>query len=171
MMSCGSCSKWQHIQCHDNADRLAGRPLRNWNSEDFICSRCLATRRVQYNDYNQPTSKGRQTELSTATPAHMNTPSSSSSTQAHISSTHYLPGYNNPLQQNHYGRPNGSQYPNAQYPSVLGPHPALSFSHYQPLNKISPPNIQSTYAYPNNLNGTLQQRRYDLQVCSSHNHD
>jgi hypothetical protein len=40
MMCCGKCSKWQHIPCHDNADSQAGRPKRNWDTEDFICRKC-----------------------------------------------------------------------------------------------------------------------------------
>jgi len=56
MMSCGICSRWQHIQCHDRADRMANRPRRNWNSEEFICCRCRATRRVLSNSCH-PTSK------------------------------------------------------------------------------------------------------------------
>lgn len=37
---CRSCNKWQHIQCHDAADRMIGRPPRNWEVEDFICANC-----------------------------------------------------------------------------------------------------------------------------------
>lgn len=41
-MCCGSCSKWQHIPCHDQADVHAGRPRRNWDQVDFICRQCRA---------------------------------------------------------------------------------------------------------------------------------
>ncbi|KAG6853957.1 hypothetical protein C0991_012103 [Blastosporella zonata] len=44
MMSCGSCSKWQHITCHDRADQQAGRKRRNWNLVEFFCSQCRAKR-------------------------------------------------------------------------------------------------------------------------------
>lgn len=40
MMSCGICSKWQHIYCHDAADQRTGRPKRNWDIEEFVCQRC-----------------------------------------------------------------------------------------------------------------------------------
>ncbi|KAF8896489.1 hypothetical protein BD779DRAFT_1668267 [Infundibulicybe gibba] len=40
MMSCGHCSKWQHIICHDRADESAGRPKRNWDMVEFVCERC-----------------------------------------------------------------------------------------------------------------------------------
>lgn len=41
-MSCGKCSKWQHIACHDAVDKEAGRPMRNWDDVDFLCKHCLA---------------------------------------------------------------------------------------------------------------------------------
>lgn len=44
MMSCGSCSKWQHIACHDRADQQAGRKRRNWDVVEFLCSQCRAKR-------------------------------------------------------------------------------------------------------------------------------
>jgi len=40
LLCCGKCSKWQHIPCHDNIDRIEGRPKRNWDIEEFICRRC-----------------------------------------------------------------------------------------------------------------------------------
>jgi len=40
MMSCGKCFKWQHIACHDLADKRAGRSKRNWDSVEFICLQC-----------------------------------------------------------------------------------------------------------------------------------
>ena len=40
MVSCGSCGKWQHITCHDNADRHKGLPKRNWTTQKFLCRRC-----------------------------------------------------------------------------------------------------------------------------------
>ena len=40
MMSCGLCSKWQHIACHDHADHQAGRVRRNWDVVEFFCLKC-----------------------------------------------------------------------------------------------------------------------------------
>lgn len=40
MMSCGACSKWQHINCHDRADIEAGHEKRNWDTEEFTCRTC-----------------------------------------------------------------------------------------------------------------------------------
>jgi len=184
MMSCGICSRWQHIQCHDRADRMTGRPRRNWNSEEFTCSRCRATQRVQYNNQYLPTSKQSPSQNSnqvppfkTYTPPQLNMASSSGSIhQDSRSPSHHLSGYNNPSLQNQYGRPNGQQYPNAQYPSSLG-HSILSFSHYQPSqhaflasapNKTLHPNAQSLYTNTNNSN-TFQQHLLDYvvpQVCT-----
>lgn len=40
MLCCGICGKWQHIVCHDKQDAMAGRPKRDWDTEDFICRQC-----------------------------------------------------------------------------------------------------------------------------------
>lgn len=40
MMSCGHCSKWQHIACHDRADQQAGWKPRNWDVVEFFCLKC-----------------------------------------------------------------------------------------------------------------------------------
>jgi len=42
MMSCASCSKWQHILCHNKRDQAAGHPTQNWDCVEFICQRCRA---------------------------------------------------------------------------------------------------------------------------------
>lgn len=39
-MCCESCSKWQHIACHDAADKQAGRHKRNWEKVEFVCRQC-----------------------------------------------------------------------------------------------------------------------------------
>ncbi|KAG5637972.1 hypothetical protein H0H81_002416 [Sphagnurus paluster] len=44
MMSCGICSKWQHIACHDLADQQAGRQRRNWDLVEFFCLQCQKRR-------------------------------------------------------------------------------------------------------------------------------
>jgi hypothetical protein len=40
LMCCERCNKWQHIRCHDQADFITGRPRRNWELDDFLCSAC-----------------------------------------------------------------------------------------------------------------------------------
>lgn len=176
MMSCGICSRWQHIQCHDRADRMAGLPRRNWKSEEFICSRCRATQRVEYFNH-PPTSKqfavqnaGRGPSLQAHASSQLNLPSSS-----YHRSSHYLSSYNTPLSQNHFGRSNGQRYADAQHPSSLeGPS---IFSHYLPSqhgflprapNKILLPNVQTLYPHTNS-NAFQHQHRHDhisSQVCA-----
>lgn len=41
LISCRDCSIWQHMACYDRADRIEGRPKRNWEEEPFVCSACL----------------------------------------------------------------------------------------------------------------------------------
>ncbi|CAL1715762.1 unnamed protein product [Somion occarium] len=64
LVSCGSCSRWQHIQCHDYADHHARRPRRNWETQQFTCSRCRieqANRRAtMYAAYQNPPRQGGQ---------------------------------------------------------------------------------------------------------------
>ncbi|KAI5998817.1 hypothetical protein EDD15DRAFT_2242005 [Pisolithus albus] len=40
MVCCISCSKWQHIPCHDRQDALTRRQQRDWDVEEFVCQRC-----------------------------------------------------------------------------------------------------------------------------------
>jgi hypothetical protein len=62
MLCCSSCSRWQHILCHDNEDIRAGRPKRNWDLEDFVCKRCRAggfqSSVRNANGYRQPIRQG-----------------------------------------------------------------------------------------------------------------
>ncbi|KAH9995744.1 hypothetical protein BJV77DRAFT_205745 [Russula vinacea] len=46
LLCCGKCSKWQHITCHDLADRKAGRPKRDWDKEELSAAtvRTVASR-------------------------------------------------------------------------------------------------------------------------------
>lgn len=59
LVSCGTCSRWQHIDCHDNADVRAGRIRRNWDHQQFTCARCRieqANRRATM--YTYPSTSG-----------------------------------------------------------------------------------------------------------------
>lgn len=40
MVCCISCSKWQHIPCHDRQDTSTRRQKRDWDAEEFVCQRC-----------------------------------------------------------------------------------------------------------------------------------
>ncbi|KIM33671.1 hypothetical protein M408DRAFT_158678 [Serendipita vermifera MAFF 305830] len=42
LISCKECGIWQHMMCHDRADRLEGKPKRNWTEEQLLCASCTA---------------------------------------------------------------------------------------------------------------------------------
>ena len=113
LLCCGRCSKWQHIACHDMADRNAGRPKRDWDAEEFICCACQGR--------NVP--NGRQV------------PNGSSSASYDLGRTpspyHHQPsGYPG---QASYGQnyPLHPHLPRLPYPH----HTAITFSHYQPQQR------------------------------------
>ena len=184
MMSCGVCSRWQHIQCHDRADRSAGRPRRNWNAEEFICSRCRASQRVQYNSYLPPGTKATprlpnptqppsiyapQIQAYGSSSPGLPPPASTAYPQDHRDPSHYLSGYRNSIQQSYYSRPNGHQYPNMQFPSSSTTHSSLSFSHYQPSQHAflinppqKPPYLNNHPSYSTNNSTVLpHQQKHD----------
>ncbi|KAF9000745.1 hypothetical protein BDQ17DRAFT_1281976 [Cyathus striatus] len=47
MMSCGLCSRWQHIACHDQEDQRLGKPKRDWDLVEFVCRKCQVNRNSQ----------------------------------------------------------------------------------------------------------------------------
>ncbi|KAF9533716.1 hypothetical protein CPB83DRAFT_405954 [Crepidotus variabilis] len=145
MMSCGICSRWQHIQCHDRADRDAGRPRRNWKSEDFVCGRCRATQRMQYNEH--PSLLARQPISLSKTLPPINSPQvqaygafQSIGPVAYTGSLDSRPLIPQPsaYRESYYPRPNGQQYQNPppQYPPNPSAHPSLSFNQYQPQHNL-----------------------------------
>ena len=134
MVSCGSCSKWQHITCHDSADRRMGRPKRNWEEGQFYCSRCRQ-KMSGASSYNGPHvipyAVGQQ-------------PSSWSQGAAADSMLHLQKAasqYHNPYAQStsdpRYHPQNGIAHNQPHAPAVPYSHPppyqaALTFAHYQP---------------------------------------
>ncbi|KAG8869785.1 hypothetical protein FRC20_000856 [Serendipita sp. 405] len=40
LISCRDCGILQHMACYDRADKLEGKPKRNWSEEGFLCSAC-----------------------------------------------------------------------------------------------------------------------------------
>ncbi len=170
MVSCGVCSRWQHITCHDSADRNAGFPPRNWDTQQFCCQRCRTTTsrlpNGNSNSQRPPIPQGQRYSWSQShdqkpllAPAHQSTFTQPTPDMRYSQP----PAYEN-------GVPFGHQQ---QYPhSSLGPQPAayprsqrgqgLTFSHYQPdqrgFSRIShqsspssQPSWNSEYA---SLNGT-----------------
>ncbi|KAF9473752.1 hypothetical protein BDN70DRAFT_915558 [Pholiota conissans] len=154
LMSCERCSRWQHMSCHDSADKAAGRPLRNWKEVEFICKSCRAQQR-RSRDYYPPVTQHpsvyqnnvqAQPYRSYPYPAMTNTPVDSRASQ-------YMAPYRDTAQQSYYVRtpangqlvPPQGRYPvssssSSSYPTSSYPGPghngsgqsSIFFSHYQP---------------------------------------
>ncbi len=130
LLCCGKCSKWQHIACHDLADRQAGRPKRDWDREEFICCACqdrgkqVLNGNASYdagrtpNPYYQPAYSSNVPYSSAYSSPH--TPRSSYPQHAAITFTHYQP------QQHGFS---SAHAPQAQ--SVIPPASATSASYTQ----------------------------------------
>ncbi|KAF9493388.1 hypothetical protein BDN71DRAFT_1508624 [Pleurotus eryngii] len=116
MMSCGSCSKWQHISCHDRADQASGRSKRNWDDVEFFCYKC----RVK--SQGQP---GRSNGTVTSQSIQLSAPY-----RTNGGYTSKAPGTAVPTYQVPYSVPNYYSQ-NAQAP--------LTFSHYQPEQRVFMP--------------------------------
>jgi hypothetical protein len=130
LLCCGKCSKWQHIACHDLADRKAGRAKRDWDKEEFICRNCQSGR-----------------SLSTVANGSMrqvpNGSSSSAAASSYDAGRTPSPYYHHQTQTSGYtGQiPYGQSYPHPSLPhQQLRPapyqhHTAITFSHYQPQQR------------------------------------
>lgn len=129
LLCCGKCSKWQHITCHDLADRKAGRPKRDWDKEEFICRDCQ----------NRSIANGRQV---------LNGSSSASFDAGRTPSPYYhqTSGYAGQA-------PYGQNYPHPHPRPPYQQHTAITFSHYQPQQRgftsaLSSPHMQATPQAP-----------------------
>jgi len=144
MMSCGRCSKWQHISCHDQADRAAGRPRRNWDSVDFTCRACRAAQQAH--------NHRKDVQLPPTQHISLNYPPQSHPPNLRPHSHHQSAVPTGHAQQSYYSRPNGQQhhsvakehvqqqsYYAANGSQINSAHYAtpmnrpISFSHYQPV--------------------------------------
>ena len=167
MMSCGRCSRWQHIQCHDRADKAAGRPLRNWDSVEFICWSCRAAQHDGRQEYNLPPTQHPSVSQNHNIPQMQPYRSYQSSSTMHIpvegrsSGSQYASPYRDTAQQSYYMRPpNGSQlppqggyqgsssYPSSSHPQDAAAQPTISFSHYQPAAHGFSTSMQKAHADP-----------------------
>ena len=112
LLCCGKCARWQHIACHDSADRKAGRPKRDWDKEEFICRACQgrgnANGRQILNGSSASYDAGR-------TPSPYYHQTSGYAGQA--------PSYGQNYSLPHHSRPPYQQ------------HTAITFSHYQPQQR------------------------------------
>ncbi|GJE85675.1 hypothetical protein PsYK624_017540 [Phanerochaete sordida] len=154
MVSCGMCSRWQHIPCHDAADDKAGVARRNWKHEKFFCSRC------------KPVALQRQANgTARTTPAAPHrTPSRAQKSPAQaVPYNAYPQAASSPLyphpQQSAYsnGMSYGQQYSDQRaMPSASSPYAqqrtqgGISFSHYQPQQHAF-----SRGGWPNGYQGNL----------------
>ncbi|KAF8958323.1 hypothetical protein BDZ97DRAFT_60426 [Flammula alnicola] len=142
MMSCGRCSKWQHILCHDRADKAAGRPPRNWDTVEFICRSCRASQQARYREYYPPvTQHSPHQNVPQMQPYRSYQPAVHPSA-VELRPSHYMPNHRDPVQQSFYMRPTNGQQLNPQgmyqpsssshVPSTAPPRSTISFNHYQP---------------------------------------
>ncbi|TFY50123.1 hypothetical protein EVG20_g11707, partial [Dentipellis fragilis] len=113
LLCCGKCGKWQHITCHDYADRLAGRPKRNWDVEEFVCTQC------RVGAYSGPQQNGYGGYSATRQPYTGYAPPGGQA----------VPNYAN------YGQPSSYAHGDAGHEPSAVPsrsHTAITFTHYQP---------------------------------------
>ncbi|KAF9048495.1 hypothetical protein BJ165DRAFT_1023939 [Panaeolus papilionaceus] len=152
LMSCGKCSKWQHIRCHDRADQLAGRPRRNWDVVDFICLKCRGIPQSS----NQPRHNGYATTYAQPTvPVHIppiQSPHHQNYHHPHASSSLQSVVHNGYSQHSRYGDAH-QMYSQPHQPIHMQsaphygqpPRQTISFSHYQPSNQAFSPNTHRGY--------------------------
>lgn len=135
MVSCGMCSRWQHITCHDTADRTAGLPRRNWEVQQFYCKRCkpVAMQRLA-----NGSSRGSTTEP-TAT-SHPRAQKTYPQVQQYGAYAPAAPDTHYPSQASYTSGVYGQHYPQDQYGQSSAavyarsqrPQNSITFSHYQP---------------------------------------
>ncbi|KAF5382127.1 hypothetical protein D9615_004192 [Tricholomella constricta] len=167
MMSCGLCSKWQHIACHDHADQQAGRRRRNWDVVEFLCRQCqmkkaAASRSHAPQTHAQTAGMGQQQQPQTRNP--YMTPSIASLAQAsHYMNSNYARAPASMNGSTSYARdPQMSnarsavpstaipQHQPAHHPPQHQPYPAtISFSHYQPQQRGFSSTTESFYGPSN----------------------
>lgn len=129
LLCCGKCSKWQHIACHDLADRKAGRPKRDWDKEEFICRNCQSGRSLGF------VANGSMRQV-------LNGSSSSSAAAAAQYDAGRTPSHYHQTSGYAGQPPYGQNYLHASLPhQQLRPappyqhHTAITFSHYQPQQR------------------------------------
>lgn len=162
MMCCGSCSKWQHIACHDRHDQLLGRPKCNWDVVEFFCYQCRLKKAPSHASYASgpsrqalPTGQNPYLALQSTTPSHYNQYSGGSTVsyarQPDYASRNYsstsMNGTSSYSQNISNVRPTAN--PSTQHPSLPPQQTTISFSHYQPHQRgfSSQAPVQTPY-YP-----------------------
>ncbi|KAI0636158.1 hypothetical protein C8Q77DRAFT_1277460 [Trametes polyzona] len=145
MVSCGSCNRWQHIACHDLNDQRLGRPRRNWEDQQFYCTRCRqrAMNGGAYGSHQQSSYPPRShtsyswTQSGHGVPVHKPAAMDpySQTSDPRYAQRHQLENGTGYSQQqystNHVG---AASYSRSSYPNV-----GLSMSHYQSDQRGMPP--------------------------------
>jgi hypothetical protein len=152
LLCCGKCSKWQHIACHDLADRKAGRSKRDWDKEEFICRNCQSGR-----------------SLSIVANGSMRQVPNGSSSSATAAASPYDAGrtpspYYHHQTSGYAGQlPYGQSYPHPSLPhQQLRPapyqhHTAITFSHYQPQQRGFTSSSSHSLSSPSHLQPAIPQ--------------
>ncbi|KAH9925531.1 uncharacterized protein B0H18DRAFT_1008850 [Fomitopsis serialis] len=131
MVSCGMCSKWQHIGCHDMADQRMSRPRRDWERQQFYCQQCRAR---ASNGTSYIASNHQRYPLPQPHPSH----SSSWSQAAADPSIHPQKSLAAPQHITLIILFNHTSYPRQDAPTPAGytrTQNGLTFSHYQPEHR------------------------------------
>ncbi|EIN04932.1 hypothetical protein PUNSTDRAFT_146212 [Punctularia strigosozonata HHB-11173 SS5] len=149
VVACSSCSRWQHIPCHDRADRIAGKQKRNWEKDTFICQRC---------SFDVANTHRPKAPISTShiTRPGTNLPRSASSNGVYLHHNPVMQGSTAPRSSSAQAAlvpplPSASMQMMTGYmhpPVPAGssmPQPPLSFAHYQPPQKDF---VTGTQPYP-----------------------
>lgn len=156
MMSCGICTKWQHIPCHDNADLRAGRRKRDWDIEEFVCQRCRSrgsrkydgaypSRQYQEQSFGRPLQPPAAERMTYIQPT------------ANFASPGVQPGYAG-VQSHAPGGQNGHDNFRTSTPTSMAqqqpyqPHSPITFAHYQP----DPEGFSTRQTYQRDLPGHSQ---------------
>lgn len=149
-MCCGTCSKWQHISCHDQADFQDGRPKRNWEHEDFTCRQCRLRKAVSGGHHQHQSSASQNPYISLHIPPTANAAASNGSYNPYLytdfSRSNQQPSDGYASESQNYPHPPTKSYSQSsqmsdtrvapapsQGPSYPSAKPA-AFSHYDPQN-------------------------------------
>ncbi|KAG6850263.1 hypothetical protein H0H93_015815 [Arthromyces matolae] len=169
MMSCGSCSKWQHIACHDRADQQAGRRRRNWDKVEFLCSQCRA-RRAGVSRTSHPTSMPVQGHIQQNPYLNLSAPYSHSNYIPYSAANGYSRDHQvsdarmgaSPPRPTHYAQPHQQHQPYggpltfSHYQPQQGGFSSTSETLYRPSSHTQPYGYPSQSSYPSTLNGSSQ---------------
>lgn len=151
---CCSCNKWQHIQCHDAADRMIGRPPRNWEVEEFTCANCRAKpvavplsqplHDPHQHPQNYAKSKinlrwdhGRSSPKIPPGPMSIPPPIDPRLNRMRPADIPILPP---PMNGSYHQPMNGTPRVNVMQPASAASYSNISFSHYQPQHRGFSPN-------------------------------